>query len=103
MAEKKSKKKLEEEEEDGVNMENFQEFIRQARYKTFLVNKNYLIPFSILSQYSLVSKMWMQIKSLLEGEKEFHRLDFFISQPIMLLLSWFLLSKQSCWVSGLYF
>jgi tubulin polyglutamylase TTLL5 len=31
MAEKKSKKKVEEEEEDGVNMENFQEFIRQAR------------------------------------------------------------------------
>lgn len=32
MAEKKSKKKLEEEEEDGVNAESFQEFIRQARY-----------------------------------------------------------------------
>lgn len=31
MAEKKSKKKLEEEEEDGVNTENFQEFIRRAR------------------------------------------------------------------------
>jgi tubulin polyglutamylase TTLL5 len=31
MAEKKSKKKLEEEEEDGVNSESFQEFIRQAR------------------------------------------------------------------------
>lgn len=30
MAEKKSKKKLEEEEEDGVNAESFQEFIRQA-------------------------------------------------------------------------
>lgn len=33
MAEKKSKKKLEEEEEDGVNAESFQEFIRQARYR----------------------------------------------------------------------
>lgn len=31
MAEKKLKKKLDEEEEDGVNTENFQEFIRQAR------------------------------------------------------------------------
>lgn len=31
MAEKKSKKKLEEEDEDGVNAENFQEFIKQAR------------------------------------------------------------------------
>ena len=31
MAEKKSKKKLEEEEEDGVNVENFQKFITQAR------------------------------------------------------------------------
>lgn len=35
MAEKKSKKKLEEEEEDGVNAESFQEFIRQARYRHF--------------------------------------------------------------------
>lgn len=32
MAEKRSKKKLEEEEEDGVNPESFQKFIRQARY-----------------------------------------------------------------------
>lgn len=31
MAEKKSKKKLEDDDEDGVNAENFQEFMRQAR------------------------------------------------------------------------
>ncbi|XP_035116989.1 tubulin polyglutamylase TTLL5 isoform X12 [Callithrix jacchus] len=46
MAEKKSKKKLEEEEEDGVNMEIFQEFIRQAseaeleEVLTFYTQKN---------------------------------------------------------------
>ncbi|XP_074249052.1 tubulin polyglutamylase TTLL5 isoform X3 [Saimiri boliviensis] len=46
MAEKKSKKKLDEEEEDGVNMENFQEFIRQAseaeleEVLTFYTQKN---------------------------------------------------------------
>lgn len=46
MAEKKSKKKLEEEEEDGVNTENFQEFIRQAseaeleEVLTFYTQKN---------------------------------------------------------------
>ncbi|CAK7316756.1 Tubulin polyglutamylase TTLL5 [Vulpes lagopus] len=46
MAEKKLKKKLEEEEEDGVNTENFQEFIRQAseaeleEVLTFYTQKN---------------------------------------------------------------
>ncbi|XP_063500204.1 tubulin polyglutamylase TTLL5 isoform X6 [Symphalangus syndactylus] len=46
MAEKNSKKKVEEEEEDGVNMENFQEFIRQAseaeleEVLTFYTQKN---------------------------------------------------------------
>ncbi|XP_031990701.1 tubulin polyglutamylase TTLL5 isoform X3 [Hylobates moloch] len=46
MAEKNSKKKFEEEEEDGVNMENFQEFIRQAseaeleEVLTFYTQKN---------------------------------------------------------------
>nr|XP_020731429.1 tubulin polyglutamylase TTLL5 isoform X5 [Odocoileus virginianus texanus] len=46
MAEKKAKKKLEEEEEDGVNSENFQEFIRQAseaeleEVLTFYTQKN---------------------------------------------------------------
>ncbi|XP_021571268.1 tubulin polyglutamylase TTLL5 isoform X2 [Carlito syrichta] len=46
MAEKKVKKKLEEEEEDGVNTENFQEFIRQAseaeleEVLTFYTQKN---------------------------------------------------------------
>ncbi|XP_068398356.1 tubulin polyglutamylase TTLL5 isoform X9 [Eschrichtius robustus] len=46
MAGKKSKKKLEEEEEDGVNTENFQEFIRQAseaeleEVLTFYTQKN---------------------------------------------------------------
>nr|XP_042109032.1 tubulin polyglutamylase TTLL5 isoform X14 [Ovis aries] len=46
MADKKSKKKLEEEEEDGVNSENFQDFIRQAseaeleEVLTFYTQKN---------------------------------------------------------------
>ncbi|XP_036286675.1 tubulin polyglutamylase TTLL5 isoform X3 [Pipistrellus kuhlii] len=46
MAEKRSKKKLEEEEEDGVNAENFQEFIKQAseaeleEVLTFYTQKN---------------------------------------------------------------
>ncbi|XP_013365581.1 PREDICTED: tubulin polyglutamylase TTLL5 isoform X6 [Chinchilla lanigera] len=46
MAEKRSKKKLEEEEEDGVNAENFQKFIRQAseaeleEVLTFYTQKN---------------------------------------------------------------
>ncbi|XP_021034599.1 tubulin polyglutamylase TTLL5 isoform X5 [Mus caroli] len=46
MAEKKSKRKLEEEEEDGVNAESFQEFIRQAseaeleEVLTFYTQKN---------------------------------------------------------------
>lgn len=43
MAEKKSKKKLEEEEEDGVNAESFQEFIRQARYRSLLMS-NHVLP-----------------------------------------------------------
>lgn len=42
MAEKKSKKKLEEEEEDGVNAESFQDFIRQARYRALLIDSHVL-------------------------------------------------------------
>lgn len=42
MAEKKSKKKLEEEEEDGVNAESFQDFIRQARYRALLMDSHVL-------------------------------------------------------------
>lgn len=105
MADKKSKKKLEEEEEDGVNSENFQDFIRQARQKTFFTNK--LVPYSLFhtaplnSQYSLVSNIDVSTITYKKRKRVSQSLCLHISANYW-QLSWFQLSQHCCWASGLY-